>query len=94
MVKKFLNRLEKKLSNARKGQSHSQEWTNKVAAAHKKKVLCITTGIIYPSVGDAAKVAKVSISRMSGVLHGHGKSAGRHPTTNEKLEWRFVEDEI
>ena len=92
--KRVSEQTRKKLSDARKGKPHSQEWTNKVADAHKKKVLCITTGIIYTSVGEAAKAAKVSISRMSGVLHGHGKSAGKHPITKEKLEWRFIEDEI
>lgn len=92
--KKVSEQTRKKLSDAQKGKPHSQEWTNKVAESHKKKVLCITTGIVYTSVGEAAKAAKVSISRMSGVLHGHGKSAGKHPITKEKLEWRFIEDEI
>lgn len=92
--KRVSEQTRKKLSDARKGKPHSQEWTNKVAESHKKKVLCITTGIVYTSVGEAAKAAKVSISRMSGVLHGHGKSAGKHPITKEKLEWRFIEDEI
>ena len=92
--KKVSEQIRKKLSDTRKGKPHFQEWTNKVAEAHKKKVLCITTGIVYTSVGEAAKAAKVSISRMSGVLHGRGKSAGKHPITKEKLEWRFIEDEI
>lgn len=58
---------------------------------NKKKILCINTGVIFPSATDAAKW--VGIKNPCGILRcckGELKTSGTHPETSEKLVWKLA----
>ena len=79
-----------KLSQSHKNIPHSKEWTEKVAKAHRKRVLCITTGETFPSLKDAADKTGISISGISQACSGIRMTAGKHPVTKEKLKWKYI----
>lgn len=79
-----------KLSQSHKNIPHSKEWTEKVAKAHRKQVLCITTGEIFSSLKDAANKTGISASGISQVCNGNRITAGKHPVTKEKLKWKYI----
>ena len=58
-----------------------------------KLVRCIETGQIFPSTREAANWCGLkSCSPIKDYLAGRGcKSAGKHPETNEKLHWEYIE---
>lgn len=57
---------------------------------YKKKVLCITTNKIFNSINEAADFANISPSGISKCLKGIQKTAGKHPITKEKLQWKYI----
>lgn len=62
---------------------------------HGKLVYCITTDMYFSSIVDAAKWAGIkSKSNIRECCNGSGryKSAGKHPITGEKLQWKYVEN--
>lgn len=63
-----------------------------MADKHKKKVYCVTTKQIFNSINEAAKFAHTSPSNISNCLRGKQLSAGKHPQTNIKLQWSYVEN--
>lgn len=81
-----------------KGKHHTEETKRKLAEAHigkpapqasiekhQKKVLCVETGVIYNSITEAAMQNGVTITAISRVLRGEGKtSAGYHWELYEK----------
>ena len=79
-----------KVSQSHKNIPHSKEWTEKVAKAHRKRVLCITTGETFPSLKDAADKTGISMSGISQVCNGIRMTAGKHPVTKEKLKWKYI----
>ena len=79
-----------KISQSHKNIPHSKEWTEKVAKAHRKRVLCITTGEIFPSLKDAADKTGIGMSGISQVCNGIRMAAGKHPVTKEKLKWKYI----
>lgn len=70
----------RKISEANRGRKRTEEQR----LAHAKKVVCVNTGEIFPSVADAAKSCGASVQALSSMLHG--KCA-----TCKKMRWRFVE---
>jgi len=62
-----------------------------IRAQEGKKVICITTGETYTSLGEAAEVKGLKKSNISAVCHGKVgyKSAGVSHT-GDKLVWRFL----
>lgn len=56
-----------------------------------KKVRCITTGDIFPSVSKAVKWAEKS-SKIAMACRGERKTAGEHPETGEQLQWEYIEE--
>ena len=68
----------------------NQEFKAEMAEKHKKKVVCITTGEIFNSINDAAKFAGISPSGISKCLKGIQQSAGKHPITKVKLQWKYL----
>lgn len=79
-----------RLSQSHKNIPHSKEWTEKVAKAHRKRVLCITTGETFPSLKDAADKTGISMSGISQACNGIRMTAGKHPVTKEKLKWKYI----
>ena len=70
----------------KKGKSFSKEVCKNISEGHKKKVLCIETGIIYPSRNEAAEAVGVSPSGIGRAINGEQKtSAGYH--------WRYVDED-
>lgn len=81
-----------------KGKHHTEETKRKLAEAHlgkpapqasiekhQKKVFCVETGVIYNSITEAATQNGVTITAISRVLSGKGKtSAGYHWELCEK----------
>lgn len=61
-------------------------------AARKQKVQCVNTGMIFPTVKNAALwMGNVNQkSHISAVCKGKRKTAGKHPITGEPLEWRYI----
>lgn len=79
-----------RLSQSHKNIPHSKEWTEKVAKAHRKRVLCITTGETFPSLKDAADKTGISMSGISQACNGIRMTAGKHSVTKEKLKWKYI----
>ena len=75
-----------RLSQSHKNIPHSKEWTEKVAKAHRKRVLCITTGETFPSLKDAADKTGISISGISQVCNGIRMTAGETPGNKRKAK--------
>ena len=63
------------------------------ANGNKKKVKCNQTGDVFESATLAAKVFDTHASAIVKVCKKDGglKSAGKHPTTGEKLTWEYVD---
>lgn len=57
-----------------------------VLGAQIKRVLCVTTGVTYPSVAEASRALDISASLISKCCAGtRGSTHG--------LEWRFIDDD-
>ena len=67
----------KKIGDKNKGRKHRPESIEKIkAAAQKQPVKNMSTGVIYPSVQDAARAEKLDASHISAVCRGRRKVAG------------------
>lgn len=79
---KHTEETKKKLSESRKGKKfgpHSEETKKKLSESHsnnKVKIICVETGIIYPSVKEAARTLKLNKSHIFGVLAGRRNHTG------------------
>lgn len=85
-----------KISEKGKGRKFSEEHKRKIGEAQKgskhwnaKKVMCVETGQIFGCIKDAERETK--INHIGRCCKGKQSYAGRHPETNEKLHWKFVE---
>lgn len=61
-----------------------------------KRVLCVNTGEIFDCMMDAARWCGLTNSSSIGQVcnkTGKQKTAGKHPVTNEKLMWEFLEED-
>lgn len=75
------------------GKHHTEEAKSKMSKIHKgkknesqrKKVLCITTGIVYDSLVDAAKANNISISNLSKACRSNNK------ISCQKKHWIYIE---
>lgn len=89
---KQLNKAKQQWQN-----EHPEEYTTQIANfikagsdANSKKIRCINTGEIFPSISEAARHYNIYQTNISKVLKGERKSAGKHPETGEKLYWELV----
>ena len=73
----------KRHSEVMKGRQLSEEHKRKMSETRRKKVLCIETGIIYESIGEAAELTNSNRAVIGAVCRG------RHKTANN-FHWRFV----
>lgn len=65
-----------KMSQSRKGRRNE---------AQRKKVLCITTGMVYDSLVDAARANNINISNLSKACRSNGK------ISCQKKHWMYIE---
>lgn len=56
----------------------------------KKTIICLNTGETFESIAAATKHFDLDRTAISAYLHGRRKTAGKHPETNEPLEWAYV----
>lgn len=74
----------RKLSESRRNHRHSEETKRKIGKAHRKKVMCIETKIIYESVSQASLEFGCSVSSITMACTGRNKTAcGYH--------WKYVD---
>lgn len=74
----------RKLSESRRKHRHSEETKRKIGKAHRKKVICIETKIIYESVSQASLEFGCSVSSITMACTGKNKTAcGYH--------WKYVD---
>ena len=77
-------------SEAMKKRWKDENFKTNIINKHKKKVICITTNQIFDSINEAAKWANVSPSNLSKCLKGVQHTAGKHPESKNKLEWKYL----
>ncbi len=65
-------------NTAMKGRVLSDEWKQHLAEAqpHRKRILCVTTGIVYDSFADAARKTGLNRTKIVSVCTGKRKSTG------------------
>lgn len=81
------------------GKTHTIETLNKISQNRTgkggKKIKCVNTGEVFNTMMDAARWCGLTNSSSIGqVCNKTGKqvTAGKHPETNEKLYWEFVDE--
>ena len=81
------------------GKRHSKESLQKISNSRKskggKKIICLNTGEVFPTMMDAARWCGLSNSSSIGQICNHTgqrKTAGKHPITKEKLKWEFYNE--
>ena len=88
---KHTDEARKKMSEALKGHTISEETKKKISEAHKnhpsfsKKVLCIETNIVYPSIGEASRQTGITYQNISGVCREKQKTTGGY-------HWKYIEE--
>ena len=84
-------KVEWQKSHPQEHQEQINQWRKKGSETNSKKILCITTNEIFPSLSEAARYFNTAQSNISKCLKGERKSAGKHPETKEKLFWKLIE---
>lgn len=72
---------------------HTLEAKNKIKEKHKRKVQCINTQKIFNSIQEACQWCGLKMTsqyNISRVCNGKRKTAGKHPSTQEALKWRWI----
>lgn len=75
--------IAKKVQKKNKGRKLSDDVRKKISEGHKKKVICLETGIIYNSRNEAAKAVNVSGSGIGRAINGEQKTSGGY-------HWRYL----
>lgn len=57
-----------------------------------KKVICLTTGIIFESLGDASTYYGIDKSSICACCRNRAKTCGIDPVSGKKLEWAYYSD--
>lgn len=73
-------------------QKQVERWRKAGSEANSQRILCVTTGEIFPSQCEAARAYNIQQANISKCLKGERKSAGKHPQTKAKLVWRRLDD--
>lgn len=68
----------------------ASEYNKGRESPQRKKVKCTTTGEVYESGLKASKLTGVSSGSISRVCRGESKTAGKHPSTGERLRWEYI----
>jgi len=70
----------------------TEEQINKVLNSGYRKVICINTGEVFNSNAEAAIFYNINKSSISSCCTGKLSTAGKHPTSGEKLKWEYYND--
>lgn len=83
------------------GKHHSDETRKKITKNHAdvsgknnpraRRIMCINTGKIFDTVGEAAKWSSTGISSIARQIQGKQKTSGKNPVTKEKLQWKYID---
>jgi hypothetical protein len=73
------------MSEAQKKNKVAIDSLNKAREKQKKQVLCLSTGVIYPSLTEASKDTKIAFQNISKCCLGKRPNAGG-------LEWKYLND--
>lgn len=65
----------KKMSDSKKKSEAFQTHIAKLNSTKAKKILCVETGVIYPSAREAARVLNIGQGNISAVCRGEYKQA-------------------
>ena len=76
-----------KISKTRKEKGLSKGSKN--PKAHKVK--CVTTGKEFSCIKEAAEYYSINKKCITMCCRDKIKSAGKHPTTGEKLVWKYID---
>ena len=95
-IRSFHSReAKKKISEANKGKHHTDEKMSRARRGKKnpqaRQVRCITTDEIFNCIIEGATKYNANAGCISECCKGKRKSAGKHPTTGEKLVWQYTE---
>lgn len=81
------------------GKHHSENSLQKISQHRQskggKQIICLNTGEIFPTMMDAARWCGLSNASSIGQICNHTgkqKTAGKHPITQEKLQWEFYNE--
>lgn len=96
-VQKIIKKLQEGKVRWQQGhpEEHQQQvnnWRKLGTQANSKKTICLTTGEVFNSQSEAARFYNIPQANISKCIKGERKSAGKHPVTQEKLLWAYVED--
>lgn len=58
-----------------------------------RRIICETTGEIFITIREASRKMNINESNICDCCRGGRKTAGKHPTTKEKLVWRYYNGE-
>ena len=100
--KKFTEDHRKKIGASKIGKPRPKEVIEKMSKNHADvsgannpratQVICTNTGEVFATLSDAAKWCGLKgLSPITNCASGKQKYAGRHPVTNEKLHWKFLD---
>lgn len=64
----------------------------KIIASKSRKIMCINTGVIYPSAAEASRQLGIDASQILKACKEQRKSAGKDENNN-KLYWRYIDNE-
>ena len=88
--KQLNNEHKKKIGDTMRGRKHSEESKKKIRNGQRTtKVICITTGEVFDSIGQASRHYNVDTSTIIKCCKGERKTSGKHPTTGERLQWSY-----
>lgn len=77
--------IAKKVADKIRGKKLSTEVRKNISEGHKKKVLCVETGMVYNSRNEAALAVGVSPS-------GIGRAACGEQKTSGGFQWRYINE--
>ena len=56
-----------------------------------RSVICTTTGDVFPSAAEASRKTGACRTSITQCCGGKRNSAGKHPSTGEKLKWEYLD---
>ena len=87
----FTEEHKRKMSESHKGMVFSEEHKQNLSRAMSKKIICITTGLVFNSLTIGAKFYNINKGNLSLCCQGIRKYCGKL-SDGTKLQWMYLED--